>query len=65
MLTWLRNRVIRLLNRGWVHVMPTDDLVDHESSESCACGPRAEKIEGGTMYVHQRLDGKKWRWSRG
>lgn len=42
-----------------VHVMPNDDLVVHDSSEDCVCGPDCEFISGGAVFVHHSLDGRE------
>jgi hypothetical protein len=39
-----------------VHVTPVDDLVEHEQSEDCVCGPTVEMVEGGWLVVHESLD---------
>lgn len=50
-------------NETHLHVIPTDDLIDHESSELCVCGPTAEEITSGQGYgwllVHHSLDGRE------
>lgn len=43
---------------GDVHVVPVDDLVDHEH-EDCVCGPTVEFVEDGWLYVHHALDGRE------
>ncbi len=40
------------------HVMPVDDLVAHERSEDCVCGPTMERESGRTIWVHEALDGR-------
>lgn len=47
-----------------VHVMPINDLIEHESSGDCACGPRTEIVQrddapDGHLYVHHSLDGRE------
>jgi hypothetical protein len=41
-----------------VHVLPVDDLLDHEY-EDCACGPEIKEVEGGEVIVHYSLDGRE------
>jgi hypothetical protein len=46
------------------HIIPVGDLIDHEVSDDCVCGPQAEPIsrEDGSMnwlYVHHSLDGRE------
>ena len=47
-----------------VHVLPADDLVEHELGPRCACGPRDEPVvrqDGsiGWVTVHHSLDGRE------
>lgn len=48
------------------HVMPVNDLVYHEDSEDCICGPECELVERedgsmGCLYMHHSLDGRETR----
>lgn len=36
------------------HVLPVNDLREHEESSECWCSPHNE--EGGTLIVHNALD---------
>lgn len=64
----------RLRKRGWgtfdlrpeqaeVHVMPVNDLVEHDQEDDCWCRPRVELVEGSRpdcwMVVHDALDGRE------
>lgn len=48
-----------------IHVTPTDDLIDHDTSgEPCVCGPTTEAIERddgslGWLVTHHSLDGRE------
>lgn len=47
-----------------VHVIPLDDLVEHQALESCVCGPAYELVQGedgdsGWLIVHHSLDGRE------
>ena len=50
-----------------LHVTPTDDLVDHDTSSAepdCACGPEVRPVthdDGsiGWQLVHHSLDGRE------
>lgn len=48
-----------------VHVLPVDDLICHEDSVECVCGPTLEWIEGedgdGWVVLHHSLDGRELR----
>lgn len=42
-----------------LHVMPVDDLVAHETSRVCVCGPYIEDLlHGDVLVVHWALDGR-------
>lgn len=48
-----------------VHVMPIDDLIEHECDEEgdCHCGPEVRPVERedgsiAWLYVHNALDGR-------
>lgn len=46
------------------HVLPIDDLVSHETDESCVCRPDVEAVvreDGSTgwLIVHHSLDGRE------
>lgn len=47
-----------------VHVVPVDDLIDHETTDDCPCGPTARPVardDGGVgwVMVHHSLDGRE------
>jgi hypothetical protein len=44
-----------------VHVIPVNDLREHEENEdgSCWCNPRIEQEENGLVIIHNSLDGKE------
>lgn len=49
-----------------VHVVPRNDLIEHDSSEDCACGPTPEAVfrddgSNGWVYTHHSLDGRERR----
>lgn len=46
------------------HVVPVNDLVEHEVSEDCVCVPTAEPVQRedgsmGWLLVHHSLDGRE------
>lgn len=43
------------------HVVPTNDLIDHDTIDDCVCGPREELVEGRWVVVHHSLDGREKR----
>lgn len=44
---------------GEMHVIPTADLIEHESSTDCVCGPEVEHVEHGYVVTHHSLDGRE------
>lgn len=47
-----------------VHTMPVNDLIEHDASEDCPCGPTAEPVEGddgsfGWLHIHHSLDNRE------
>lgn len=47
-----------------VHTVPVNDLIEHETSEDCVCGPEiipVEREDGSIGYVasHHSLDGRE------
>lgn len=52
------------MSEGDVHVYPAGDLILHEVTEDCPCGPRPEPVprdDGSTgwVLVHHSLDGRE------
>lgn len=52
------------------HVMPTADLIGHQASEDCTCGPTPELVkhedgtDAGWIYIHHSLNGREQREPR-
>jgi hypothetical protein len=49
---------------GTAHVVPRGDLVEHETSDDCPCGPTAQPVtrdDGsvGWVMLHHSLDGRE------
>jgi len=47
-----------------LHVHPLADLIEHELTEDCPCGPRAQREEradgsDGWLLIHSALDGRE------
>jgi len=42
-----------------VHVMPEDDLKEHDASIDCWCGPRRAKEGWSFVVSHNALDGRE------
>ena len=46
------------------HVIPVDDLIEHDVTDDCICGPTTLPMELddgsiGWVYVHASLDGRE------
>lgn len=41
------------------HVYPVNDLIEHEDSDDCICGPDLEFVSGGVVILHHSLDGRE------
>lgn len=41
-----------------IHVLPINDLREHEESESCWCRPRRDEEEP-TVLIHNSADGRE------
>ena len=46
------------------HVVPVEDLIEHETTDDCPCGVRTEPVvraDGsvGWLHVHHSLDGRE------
>ena len=43
-----------------LHVIPNEDMIAHETSSGCICGPDPEVVGDGTiLYLHHSLDGRE------
>jgi hypothetical protein len=40
------------------HVMPVNDLVQHEKNQDCVCVPDLD-AEVGNIWIHHSLDGRE------
>lgn len=53
------------------HVLPSDDIIEHEVSHECVCGPLIDTGEDengpypdGPVIVHHSLDGREFKEGR-
>ena len=50
---------------GTVHTYPVNDLIDHEYTDECPCGPTVEPVMNdqdgsvGWQIIHHSLDGRE------
>ena len=47
-----------------LHVPPVDDLIQHDTSNDCPCGPTTEPVRRddgtyGWLVIHHSLDGRE------
>jgi hypothetical protein len=42
-----------------LHVIPLNDLKEHEECSTCECKPTLEKIDGEMMFVHNSYDSRE------
>jgi hypothetical protein len=58
--------LVQQIDAGVVHILPVDDLIEHEWDDDCVCGPdfelRMADFEedacDGHIYTHHALDGR-------
>lgn len=44
-----------------IHIMPIDDIFEHEETENCVCDPGIEDRNGYRIVIHNAFDGReKW-----
>lgn len=43
------------------HVIPINDIVDHDETTTCSCMPEIEYTEGGMIIIHNAYDGREYR----
>lgn len=41
------------------HVIPLDDLKEHDDNAGCWCGPEVEEEDEGRVIVHHSMDGRE------
>jgi hypothetical protein len=41
------------------HVIPVGDLISHDETEDCPCGPQVTFLTGGKVVTHNSLDGRE------
>lgn len=46
-------------NCGGIHVVPTNDLREHELNGSCWCKPTRDEEGTETIWIHNSMDGRE------
>lgn len=41
------------------HVLPVNDIKEHEESADCHCQPTVEELKYGRLVVHNSYDGRE------
>lgn len=41
------------------HILPVDDLKEHEESAYCQCNPKIEEYRNGRLIIHNAYDGRE------
>ena len=41
------------------HIIPINDLKEHEEKSTCSCEPRVEIIDGSQLIIHNSFDGRE------
>lgn len=52
------------IETGEVHVRPVNDLIEHDLTDECVCGPTTEPVPRGDgsvgwLITHDSLDGRE------
>lgn len=52
------------MNADDYHVTPNGDVIEHDTSDECSCGPTVDPVERddgsiGWVYIHHSLDGRE------
>lgn len=42
-----------------LHVVPVDDLREHDSNKECWCKPQLDPTDTGGLWVHNAMDGRE------
>lgn len=52
--------LVFLTEPGSVHVIPNADLIEHEKTGECVCGPEVTDLdEDKKLFMHASLDGRE------
>ena len=42
-----------------IHVLPVNDLREHEEKTECWCSPQHEYVGAGEVVIHNSMDGRE------
>ena len=43
-----------------IHILPLNDLKEHEETTTCPCGPRVDWSEAEAIVIHRSWDGREY-----
>lgn len=49
------------MSPGDQHVIPLDDLLDHQETPDCWCDPKVEVVGANLLVIHNSFDGREFR----
>ena len=41
------------------HILPINDLKEHDELSTCECGPKIEFVDGNMLIIHNSYDGRE------
>lgn len=41
------------------HIIPLNDLKEHEEKSTCECNPKVEIVDGSQVIIHNSYDGRE------
>ena len=44
-----------------IHILPMNDLKEHDESMACACRPEIKDEGNGYIIIHNAYDGREWK----
>ena len=42
-----------------IHVLPINDLIEHEETSTCPCRPKVEMENGEMIVIHNAMDNRE------
>lgn len=50
--------ILKASESGSVHVLPVNDLREHDESSGCWCHPTEDELVAG-LFIHHSMDGRE------
>jgi len=54
-----------IFRRPQIHQIPKADMMEHEASTECICGPKVDESSHQVLVTHWSLDGREFRKKNG